>query len=676
MTRIIGQTALVMALVLALAGAVAAVVGVRRRRPELVRSAQAAVWVNFALLSVANLAMVYALVTHDFSISYVAQVGSRSTPLLFTVISLWGALEGSILFWGWVLAAFTAVAVYRSRARLPDVLPYATATLLTIGAFFYLLLIGPADPFEPLWPVPADGPGPNPLLQNHILMAVHPPLLYLGYVGMAVPYAFAVGSLLSGRFDDVWIRATRRWTIVAWTFLTLAIVAGMWWSYEVLGWGGYWAWDPVENASFMPWLTATAFLHSVMVQERREMLRVWNLGLITATFVLTVLGTFLTRSGILSSVHAFTQGAIGYYFLVFIALVLVFSLVLVGGRSGELRSAGRIESMASRETAFLLNNLVLTAFTFTVLLGTLFPLVAEAVRGVKVSVGGPFFNRMTLPLCVTLLFLLGVGPALPWGRPSAALRRRFLVPLAGLLLAVAVAALRGAHQPYALLVFGFGAFAALSNMAEFAGAARARVRAHGEGPARALLRVIAAHRRRYGGYTAHLGVVALAVGIAASSSLRREREATLPAGGILEVAGYGLRLDRLWAEEEPQRFVIGSDVTLLEAGRERGRLEPRLNYYGGRSEPLTTPAVQSRATRDIYVTLMAFENDGSSATLKAVVEPLVAWIWVGGLMIALGAVIALWPGRRRTRRSVGVQRELPLQPAAAPRRRVAEGGAD
>ncbi|HEX6057944.1 MAG TPA: cytochrome c-type biogenesis CcmF C-terminal domain-containing protein, partial [Gemmatimonadaceae bacterium] len=525
MTRLLGSSAVVVAFGTAILGMVLAVAGARLRRPELVRGAYTAVHVNFALLALAALAMVWALATHDFSISYVAQVGSRSTPLFYTIISLWGALEGSILFWGLVLAGFSAVAIRHGvrtaesgRPESPDVermLPYAAAILLGVGAFFYLLLVMPANPFLAVSPVPADGPGPNPLLQNHVLMAVHPPLLYLGYVGMSVPFAFAMGALLAGTPGGTWIRLTRRWTTAAWMFLTAAIIAGMWWSYEVLGWGGYWAWDPVENASFLPWLTATAFLHSAMVEERRGMLRVWNLSLVTATFALTILGTFLTRSGILSSVHAFAEGEIGYWFLGFIAIVLVFSLALVAGRSDQLHTEGRLDAVASRETAFLLNNLLFTVFTFTVLLGTLFPLVAEAVRGVKVSVGEPFFNRMTLPLCMALLFLLGVGPALPWRSASRdAVMRELALPAAlAVLVALATWALAGGG-PYAILTFAFGTFALAVNVRQFVAGAGARRRAHGESPPLALARLVSGNRRRYGGYLSHVGVITVAMAIA------------------------------------------------------------------------------------------------------------------------------------------------------------------
>jgi cytochrome c-type biogenesis protein CcmF len=640
------------ALLLAFFGAAMAVLGVRRSRSDLLRSAQLATYGTFALMLIANLSMVYALVTHDFSVGYVAQVGNRSTPLFYTVISLWGALEGSILFWGLVLSGYSAAVVFLNRDRHGSLVPYATATLLVIGAFFYLLLLGPADPFVQVSPVPADGPGPNPLLQNHILMGIHPPLLYLGYVGLSVPFAFAIGAMLSGRVEDgAWLRLTRRWTLAAWGFLSLAIMAGMWWSYEVLGWGGYWAWDPVENASFLPWLTATAFLHSAMVEERRGLLRVWNLSLIVATFLLTIFGTFLTRSGIVASVHAFAEGEIGYWFLSFIALCLVFSLALLLGRSPAMRSEGRMGAVASRETVFLLNNLLLTVFTFTVLLGTVYPLVAEAMRGVKVSVGAPFFNRMTLPLIAALLFLLGVGPALPWRAATREeLRTRFVAPGIAAAAAIAIAAAFGTRNLYAYAAFAFAGWAAASNLGEFWRGTRARMRAKGEGAAVALARLVRSNGRRYGGYIAHLGVLAMAVGIAASSTFRTEVERTLRPGETLEIEGYRLRFDGVTAREEPRRFVVWADMALLDAdGEVADVLQPRLNFYRTSDQPITTPAVRERPHEDLYLVLMAFDRNGANVTIQALVEPLVAWIWIGGGIVGAGALVSLLAGPRSRR---------------------------
>jgi len=650
MTRLLGYNALMVALAVAAFGVVAVPIGIRRSRESLIHATYSATYAVFALVTVATFAMIFALVTHDFSVGYVAQVGSRATPLFYTIISLWGALEGSILFWAWVLALLSALVVFWNRDREGALIPYTTMVMLATSVFFLILLVGPANPFTPVAPVPPDGPGPNPLLQNHILMGVHPPLLYLGYVGLTVPFAFAVGAMAAGEVaSDDWIRLSRRWTLGAWAFLTAAIIAGMWWSYEVLGGGGYWAWDPVENASFMPWLTATAFLHSVMVQERRGMLKLWNLNLIVTTFALTILGTFLTRSGVLSSVHAFGEGPIGMYFLVAIAITLVVSLALVAGNSEQLSSDGRLDSVASRETVFLLNNLMLTAFTFTVLVGTLFPIVAEAARGVKVSVGEPFFNKMTLPLCAALLFLMGVGPALPWRRASKeVVRRQLLPPTIGAFVGALVAIGAGAREVYAVLSFAFASFALVANVREYVTGVRARMRVRNEDAATALARLVGANRRRYGGYVAHLGVVAVALAIAASSTFRSEHEATLKKGESMRAGAFELRLLEVYGREEPQRSRIAASVAILREGREIGRLDPAMNFYPTSQQPIPTPAVRSRPWGDIYLNLMAFKPDGSDATIKVILEPLVPWIWFGGGIICLGAIISMFPTRRRS----------------------------
>jgi cytochrome c-type biogenesis protein CcmF len=659
-TGLVAHSALQVSLAATIFGLFIIPIAVRTGRRDWIQLGYGAVYANFLLVTVAAIAMIVALVTHDFSVSYVAAVGSRSTPLLFTIISLWGALEGSILFWGWVLALYAAAVAWIHRNRPGNLLPFATMTLLCIVAFFAILLVGPADPFKPVWPVPLDGPGPNTLLQNHILMAVHPPLLYLGYVGMSVPFSFAVGAILAGEAaSDDWTRLSRRWMLASWGFLSAAIIAGMWWSYEVLGWGGYWAWDPVENASFLPWLTATAYLHSVMVQERRGMLRLWTLNLCVATFVLTILGTFLTRSGILSSVHAFTTGPIGYYFLGFIALVLVATLVLVAGNSERVRTKGTLGGAASRETVFLLNNLFLTAVMLTVLVGTLYPLIAEAVRGVKVSVGEPFFNRMAVPAMVALIFLMGVGPALPWGGTTGEdARRRLVPPVIGAVLLGIASIIAGARDVYTILAFTFVGYAATANLREYWIGMRARRRAHGEAWVTALRRLVGANQRRYGGYVAHIGVLFVALGVAASSSFRTEREATLAPGQELTVAGKTVRLVNVWGREEPQRSVIGATLEILgTGGAVIGTLQPRMNYYHVSDQPVPTPEVRSSLRGDLYVNLMAFDQNGANATVKVIVEPLVPWIWFGGLVVVIGAIIGLFHGSR--------QRERTFVPAVA-----------
>jgi cytochrome c-type biogenesis protein CcmF len=642
-------------------------------RRDFLQLTYASIYTNFLLVTIATTCMIAALVTHDFSVSYVASVGSRSTPLLFTIISLWGALEGSILFWGWVLAMYAAAVVWMHQRRPGNLIPYASMTLLIVAAFFAILLVGPADPFKPVFPVPSDGPGPNTLLQNHILMAVHPPLLYLGYVGMSVPFAFAIGAILSNEAtSNDWAVLSRRWMIASWGFLSAAIIAGMWWSYEVLGWGGYWAWDPVENASFLPWLTATAYLHSVMVQERRDMLRLWTLNLCVATFVLTILGTFLTRSGILSSVHAFTTGSIGYYFLAFIAFVLIGTVVMVAGHSDRIRTKGSLGGAASRETIFLFNNLFLTAIMLTVLVGTLYPLVAEAIRGVKVSVGEPFFNRMAVPAMVALIFLMGVGPALPWGSTSwEDAKKRILTPFIGAVILAAIGIVAGARGIYPILAFGFVGYAAMANLREYWIGMRARQRAHGESLPVALIRLTKANRRRYGGYLAHVGVLLVALGVTTSSTFRTEREATIVPGGTMSVAGRTVRLKNVWGKEEPQRSVIGATLEVLATnGSVTGTIEPRMNFYKVSDTPVPTPDVMSSIRGDLYANLMAFESNGKNATIKLIVEPLVPWIWFGGLVVVMGAIIGL-PYRGRIR-STPAPAPVSVPPREAPAIEVVE----
>jgi cytochrome c-type biogenesis protein CcmF len=662
----IAHSALLVSLAVVALGVILTPVAIRTERRDWLQLAYGAVYTNFLLMTIACAAMIIALVTHDFSVSYVAAVGSRSTPLLFTIISLWGALEGSILFWGWVLAMYSAAVVWLHHRRPGNLIPYAAMTLLAVSAFVAILLVGPANPFLPVFPVPLDGPGPNTLLQNHILMAVHPPLLYLGYVGMSVPFAFAISAIISNEAtSNEWAILSRRWMLASWGFLSAAIIAGMWWSYEVLGWGGYWAWDPVENASFLPWLTATAYLHSVMVQERRNMLRLWTLNLCVATFVLTILGTFLTRSGILSSVHAFTTGAIGYYFLGFIALVLAATLVLVAGHSDKIRTKGNLGGAASRETVFLLNNLFLTAVMLTVLLGTLYPLVAEAIRGVKVSVGEPFFNRMAIPAMVALIFLMGVGPALPWGSTTMEdARKRIMPPFVGALILGVIGVIAGARGVYSILAFAFVGYAATGNLREYWIGMRARHRAHGESWPVAFVRLVRGNQRRYGGYVAHIGALLVALGITASATFRTEREATLVPGETMTVAGRTVRLKNVWGREEPQRSVIGATLEVLtKNGSVSGIVEPRMNYYKVSDQPVPTPDVQSSIKGDLYVNLMAFDANGANATVKVIIEPLVPWIWFGGLVVVFGAVIGMFYGGRR--RAATVPARVTVPPGAS-----------
>src|SRR5438132_9771282 len=455
----LGTFALALALALSVYGLVASVWGARRGRPLFVESARTTAYAVLGAVAAANGAMIAALLANDFSIRYVAENSSRETPTFFKVLSLWSADDGSLLLWNLILAIFIAAVAYRTPRRRPETLPYALATLFGVQVFYLALVSGPSRPFASLAVAPSDGTGPLPLLQNHPLMAVHPPFLYLGFIGMTVPFAFAIAALVSGNLSDEWIRITRRWALAAWCFLTIGLLLGALWSYGVLGWGGYWAWDPVENVALLPWLVTTAFLHSVVIQERRGMLKVWNLSLVVGAFALTTFGTFLTRGSILESVHTFARTAVGPMYLVFLVLVLGGGFGLIAARAWRLRSEGRLDAVLSRESAFLGNNLALLAVTFIVLIGTVFPLVVNAISNRKVTVGGPYFRSTTAPVLILLLFLMGVGPVLSWRRssPEQAARRLAIPAVAGAGVIVGLAA-AGVRDLAAIAAFALAAF--------------------------------------------------------------------------------------------------------------------------------------------------------------------------------------------------------------------------
>jgi cytochrome c-type biogenesis protein CcmF len=634
-----------------LAAAFGAVVGLEgglRGRSGALPVVRGAVTAFLLCMLGANLTMVVALIRHDFSVHYVSQVGSRATPLVYTVVSLWSALEGSILFWGAILAVYVFAFSRAHRHDAPKSPLLALGTMLGVGVFFAFLIAGPANPFGRVSPVPPDGPGPNPLLQNHVLMVVHPPMLYLGYVGMVVPFGIAVAALLRGELGDAWMATLRRWTLIPWTFLSVGIVLGSWWAYAVLGWGGYWAWDPVENASFLPWLTATAFLHSAMVQERRHTLKLWTVSLSLASFLLTILGTFMTRSGVFNSVHSFTQSEIGPTFLVFLALVLVVSIALIAVRGPLLVPEGNLGAVASRETAILFNNLLFAAFTFTVLLGTVFPLVREAFSGVRISVGAPYFNRMAIPIGVAILFLMGVGPSLPWGRAGpSVLRRQFLVPLVVGVAVTGLCAALGLRGGMALLTFGLAGFVATVTLREMALPARVRMREHGEPFPTALWRSAGRSRRRFGGYLVHLGVVLVFVAIAASQTYVIHTTATLKPGESLRIGDYTVTLRGLRPGTEPHRRWVAADVDAVDRRGHQSALAPRMNFYERSTDPVGSPAIRSAAFEDLYLTLLAFDSDAHTASLNAWVFPMVSWIWWSLPLFVVGALVAGWPGRRR-----------------------------
>jgi cytochrome c-type biogenesis protein CcmF len=645
---LLGRFALTLGLGLAVYGAAAAVLGASRGRPLLVESARTTAYSLAAVVAAANGAMLAALLANDFSIAYVALNSSRATPTFFKVLALWSADEGSLLLWNLVLAGFIAAVAFRFRKRQPDTFPWALAVLYAVAVFYLALVVGPANPFSTVASPPIDGRGPLPLLQNHPLMAVHPPLLYLGFIGLTVPFAFAMGAVVSGHLSDRWIRVTRRWTLVAWIFLTAGLVLGALWSYGVLGWGGYWAWDPVENVALLPWLTATAFLHSVMLQERRGMLKAWNLSLAVATFALVTLGTFLTRGSILASVHAFAQSLVGPMYLGFLVLILLAGFGGVAWRSWRLGSEGRLDGALSREAAFVGNNLLLVAVTFVVLVGTIFPLAVEALTGRQITVGEPYFTESTVPLFLLLLFLMGVGVVLPWRRAEAQrVRSRLAGPaVAGGAVMVAVA-VAGAGQPAAVAALGLAAFVVAANGAELARGLRAHARATGRsGPAGAMA-AVTRNRRLYGGLIAHVGIALAAVAVTVSSAFGSQREVTLARGQEATIDGYVLRYEGPRFLEQPHRDVVVADVSVVRGGSEDGVATPSLNLYPGASQPIGTPAVRYGVIHDLYVSVLGFEGTGQRATFRMFVNPGVTWLWIGGAIVVLGGVVAVLPERRR-----------------------------
>ena len=644
MTVDFGYGMTLVALVLAIYGAAAAAVGARAGRPALVESAQHAALGIFVLITACFALLTYAFLTFDFSVRYVATNTNLGTPFYYRITGVWGALEGSIILWSWMLGLYTLILILRHRDSARELYPWALATMLGILAFFLLVMTFAAPPFQRQVPVAADGRGLNPLLED-TGMITHPVALYLGFTGFTVPFAFAMAALITGRVGDTWLVLTRRWTIVAWYFLSLGLLIGGWWSYHVLGWGGYWAWDPVENAAFMPWLTATAFLHSVMIQERRRMLKLWNIVLVILTFGLTLFGTFLTRSGVIASVHAFTQGSIGALFLGFLALVMLTALGLVAWRWEALRSQGELDSVVSRESAFLLNNVLLIAAAFTVFFGTVFPLLSEAVRGVKVSVGAPFFNQVNVPLFLSLLFLMGVGPLIAWRRASLEnLKKNFLWPVVLGVAAAAAAFVLGVRSALAVLTLATTVFVGTTIGVDFVRATRARLRV-GEALIPAVGGLLRRHNRRYGGFVVHLGILLIALGVTGSHAWSVQTEATLRRGETAELAGYRFRFDDLTAVEESNHFKVVGAFTVSN-GRALHVLRPAKKFYPQEQSPIAYVDYRLGLKEDVYLVLGDFARDGTQATIKLQVNRLVSWIWIGGVVLTLGALLAILPERR------------------------------
>jgi cytochrome c-type biogenesis protein CcmF len=641
----LGAYLLLTAFIVCAYAAAASVAGARRRSRRLVESGVGAFYLVAAIMAVASAVIIYSFVVGDFSIKYVAHYSDSVQPLFYKITSYWGGLDGSIMFWVFMLSLFGSAAVYVNRERHRELIPYVVATISIVEMFFLFLMVVHNNPFTTfLTQTPADGEGLNPLLQN-FYMVIHPPTMYLGFVGLTIPYAFGMAALITGHLDDSWLRAVRRWTMFAWLFLTLGLMLGMIWAYEELGWGGYWGWDPVENAGLLPWFTATAFLHSVMVQERRGMLRVWNVALVIVTFFLTIFGTFMTRSGVVQSVHAFGEDVeLARMFTVFMVSILVISFGFVIYRLPLLRARNELDSWVSREAAFLVNNWILLFGALFVLFATMFPTLSEAVTGERLTVGPPFFNKWMLPIGLMLLLLTGIGPLLAWRKSTLInLRDQFLLPIltgllvGGLVVAFGVRIWTSGH------CFAISGFVLGTMVQEFWRGARVRQGATGTDILTATIGLVSRNKRRYGGYIVHVAVVLIFLGFA-GEGFKQDEEASLKPGQQVQVGAFTVRMDALKLTDDGQKQMITSHMTVFRNGKEEGNVYPAKWYFRKHeSQPTTEVAIRRGFLEDLYVVMPAFELDTQTASVAVHVNPLVNWIWVGFGLIAVGTGIALLP---------------------------------
>jgi len=623
----------------------AAIAGARRASRSLVDSAVGAFYLVAALLTVGTAVIIHAFVTDDYSIKYVQHYSDTVQPFMYKLTSYWGGLDGSIMFWVFLLAVFGSTAVYVNRERHRELMPYVVAIISVVQMFFLFLMVIHKNPFETfLVTAPAEGRGLNPLLQN-AYMAIHPPALYIGFVGMTIPYAFGLAALITGHLDDSWLRAVRRWTMVSWLFLSFGLTLGMIWAYEVLGWGGYWGWDPVENAGLLPWLTATAFLHSVMVQERRGMLRVWNVTLVIVTFFLTIFGTFMTRSGVVQSVHAFGEDRqLAWMFTGFMVVILTVSFGYVIYRLPLLRSRHELDSWVSREAAFLANNWILLFAAMFVLFATMFPTISEALTGERLTVGPPFFNKWMLPIGLALLFLTGVGPLLAWRKSTVInLREQFL--WATIVGVVTPVALSFAGIPFwpAGLCFALCAFVGVTIIQEFVRGAAVRKQVTGTDYLTAMVGLVARSKRRYGGYTVHLGIVLMFLGFT-GEAFKVDEQMLLQPGQQARVGRYAIRNDGVRVTDDGQKQMITGHLTVFHDGKELDKAYPgKWLYRRHEQEPVSRVAIRRSAAEDLYIVMPGFELQDQSVSLQVVINPLVDWIWVGFGIMALGTMLALLP---------------------------------
>ena len=651
----LGAVSILIAFCLGVYALAASVLGGWQKRPFLVVSAERAVYSLWLLVTIASSVLVYGFLTSDFRMASVAAHSNRDMPGLYKFAAWWGGQEGSLLLWSWLLACYSALVVFTNRRRHRAMMPFVTATLMVPQVFFLIMNAFVASPFRVLavgreiTSVP-DGNGLNPLLQ-YWAMAIHPPTLYLGYVGFAVPFAFAMGALITRERSDSWIHTTRRWTLITWLFQSCGILLGAGWAYAVLGWGGYWGWDPVENASLLPWISATAFLHSVMMQEKKGMKKVWNVVLISLTFWLCIFGTFLTRSGVVSSVHAFAQSPIGTWFVGFLAILAAAILYLILNRLDYLKSESRLESVISRESSFLFNNLILLASCFAVLWGTLFPVISEAVTGEKISVDAPFFNRVNVPIGLFLLFLTGVGPLFAWRRTSVgSLRRNFTWPLLGGMVLVAALMVAGVRHVYALMCFGLCLFVTWTIASEFYKGARAIRARTGQNLLAAAVELTHRNTPRYGGYTVHMGIVLMFVGFA-GAAFNKQATVEVAIGDSFPLGRYELKVREIRQGANPNYTWDHAVIDVSSGGKALATLEPERRLYMSSSQNTSEVAIRRRLNEDLYLNFAGMSQDNAKAVIQAYVFPLVSWIWLGFWVLVGGTLICLVPSKSRVKQA-------------------------
>jgi len=640
----IGYIALFLALITSLFSAVAYIIGKKRRNQALIKYAKNSLLATCGLVSAAVVTLLVAILTHNFQIDYVASYTSRDMSLPYLFSALWAGNNGSLLFWAWLLSIFAVIALLRKQTNNSDLIPYAAAVMMIIQAFFILLLLSVSNPFQELSFIPADGRGLNPMLEN-AGMIIHPPLLLAGYIGFTIPFAFAISALLTKRLGNEWIQAARRWTLISWLLLGIGNLIGAWWAYVELGWGGYWAWDPVENAGLMPWLVATAFLHTIIIQRRKDMLKRWSMALIILTFNLAIFGTFLTRSGILSSVHTFGETGLEPFFITFLLISVFGSFGLLIFRNDKMKSEGEVGSLVSREFTFYINNFLFVGSALIILIGTIFPALSEAVRGVQIEVGQSFFNTVNVPIFLAIILLIGICTVFGWRRLSnKQIINQFIWPLSVTVILVVILIITGVREWSALIASFLCSLVFFVVLYKWFYEIRERVLATGDKYTKAFWRLLSRNTPHYGAYIVHLSIVVIAVGIIGSSVYDIEKGATLRPGESTAINDYTITYNNIYADESASKTAVATNLSIYDNGKLVGELVPEKIFHQNYEQPVSEVAIRSTILEDLYIILAGWEQDGT-ASFNILINPLIIWIWIGGGIFLLGGFMVFWPTR-------------------------------